>query len=121
MSMAPPLQSSKKIGDLQVLRGFAILLVLFEHAPLTQALLVRLPHPIASPGWLGVDLFFVISGYIITRTLARDRFEPIAFFVRRVFRLTPTLLVLLGLVGVLTLLTDGAWGNVGKAKWLPAP
>jgi peptidoglycan/LPS O-acetylase OafA/YrhL len=47
--------------------------------------------------WLGVEIFFVVSGYVIVNALARDRYEPLSFFVKRVFRLTPALLCFLAL------------------------
>ena len=118
-ALKPP---SQKIGDLQVLRGAAILLVLLEHAPLTRTIVGLLPHPIAFPGWLGVDLFFVVSGYVIARTLSRDRFEPIAFFVRRLFRLTPALLILVAMIGGLTLLLSGAnVAGLDRKQVVPEP
>ena len=43
-------------ADIQALRGLAILLVLLHHAKLD----------FIAAGYLGVDIFFVISGYLIT-------------------------------------------------------
>ena len=109
-----------KIGDLQLLRGVAIALVVATHLPLTHALAARLPAGVWHPGWLGVDLFFVVSGYVITRSLVRDRFEPLAFVVRRLFRLTPPLAVLVGLTVGLSL-TAERWAGPGlpAAGWVP--
>lgn len=44
-------------------------------------------------GWLGVDVFFVISGFVITRSLLSDQ-SLIRFYVRRALRLYPALIVM---------------------------
>ena len=74
-------------SDIQALRGLAVLLVIFQHA-----------KPGFLPaGYLGVDIFFVISGYLITGILAREharggiRFG--AFYFRRARRLLPAAMV----------------------------
>ncbi|MEQ1899392.1 MAG: acyltransferase family protein [Devosia sp.] len=75
--------------DIQVLRGFAVAVVLLFH------LGYRLP----AGGYLGVDIFFVISGYLITQIIARDgeagRFSLPQFYFRRAKRLLPAALVML--------------------------
>jgi len=50
-----------KRGDIQALRGFSVLSVLLYHLQVTSV----------KGGFLGVDIFFVISGYVITERLAR--------------------------------------------------
>ncbi len=52
------------------------------------------PFPDATPGgFVGVDVFFVISGFlitgIITRELEADRFSPVGFYNRRIRRHLP--------------------------------
>jgi hypothetical protein len=72
-----------------LLRALAILLVMLWHLPkpATPALLGALkPY-----GWIGVDLFFVLSGYLIgtqllTPLVRSERVNLRAFFVRRSFR-----------------------------------
>ncbi|HMJ78549.1 MAG TPA: acyltransferase family protein, partial [Iamia sp.] len=59
----------------------------------------------APGGYLGVDVFFVLSGYLITTLLLRERAGTGAidlrqFWIRRLRRLLPALLVLLAAVGV---------------------
>ena len=71
--------------DIQGLRAVAVLLVVFFHA--------GLPLP---GGFVGVDVFFVISGFVITGMLAREfersgRIKFREFYARRFKRLTPAL------------------------------
>jgi Acyltransferase family len=81
-----------------LLRALAILLVMLWHLPkpATPALLGALkPY-----GWIGVDLFFVLSGYLIgtqllTPLVRGERVNLRAFFVRRSFRILPAFLVVL--------------------------
>ena len=58
--------------------------------------------PIRSFGWMGVDLFFVLSGYLIGSQLLKGyarglNFSLRGFYVRRAFRILPAFLVILGL------------------------
>lgn len=71
-------------GDIQALRAIAVVLVVVFHA-----------WPAALPGgYVGVDVFFVISGYLITALLLREleasgRIDFAAFYARRIRRLLP--------------------------------
>lgn len=71
-------------------------------------------------GYLGVDVFFVLSGYLITSILYVEfetlgTIDLLGFYRRRVLRLFPALLVMCAVVGLYTLLvTDLNAGNVGK-------
>ena len=82
-------------GDIEGLRALAVVSVLINHA-----------FPNALPGgFVGVDIFFVISGYLIGRHLLQDiqenRFSILGFYAKRVRRIFPALaLVLIAVWGV---------------------
>jgi len=76
--------------DLQGLRAIAILLVVLQHAGV----------PLVPGGFIGVDVFFVLSGYLITGLLLREmertgRISLLRFYARRLKRLLPALAVML--------------------------
>lgn len=75
--------------DIDGLRAVAVVLVIGFHA-----------FPAALPGgFIGVDIFFVISGYLITQIivadLTRDRFSYSDFYLKRVLRIFPALILVL--------------------------
>jgi peptidoglycan/LPS O-acetylase OafA/YrhL len=76
--------------DIQGLRALAVLFVVLYHAKL----------PLFSGGYVGVDVFFVISGYLISGLLVREmertgRINFAAFYARRIRRLLPAAAVVL--------------------------
>ena len=83
-----------------ILRAVAILLVMLLHLP---AEATPLPLVGIRPyGWLGVDIFFVLSGFLIgTQLMAeaarRDSVDFKSFYLRRAFRILPAFLVVLAL------------------------
>ena len=78
-----------KIPQLDAVRGIAILLVLIHNGDSFPSLHLR---PISTYGWMGVDLFFVLSGFLITGTLL-DAKQSEAYFknfyARRCLRIWP--------------------------------
>ena len=99
--------SQKRIPSLDGLRGIAILLVLVNHLAgahyfLSQPVMARL----GDLGNLGVRLFFVISGFLITRLLlnefaATQRISLKAFYIRRMLRIFPAFYVFIMVATVL--------------------
>ena len=83
-------------ADIDGLRAVAVLLVVFDHL-----------HTRLSGGYVGVDVFFVISGYLIGAHILAEvgagHFSLVDFYERRVRRIFPALLVML------TVSTAAAW------------
>jgi peptidoglycan/LPS O-acetylase OafA/YrhL len=83
-----------RIMQLDGLRAFAVLAVFFSHALRSQLL------------WSGVDLFFILSGFLVTGILLERRGQNTLnrylayFYERRVRRILPPYLVLLGLTSI---------------------
>jgi peptidoglycan/LPS O-acetylase OafA/YrhL len=104
MSAAPEPLIRPVMPELDTLRGIAILGVLIYHglywnigltkfAPRAQAVLT-----FAGLGVLGVDLFFVLSGFLITGILLRSRSQQTyykRFYIRRALRIFPAYLLII--------------------------
>ena len=91
-------------ADIQGLRAVAVLLVVLYHAGV----------PGLTGGYVGVDVFFVISGFLITRLLLAERektghIDLVAFWGRRFRRLLPALFVTLAAVAGAARLWMPSW------------
>ncbi len=89
--------SRQRSHGLDALRSLAILLVMLFHG---QSFLPAVLQPVGRFGWMGVDLFFVLSGYLIAAQLLRQyaRTGTIgwrAFYSRRALRVFPAYAVVL--------------------------
>ncbi|MEN9730918.1 MAG: acyltransferase [Actinomycetota bacterium] len=109
--------------DIQGLRGFAIVLVVLLHAGVAGF----------QGGFVGVELFFVLSGYVVTESALRH--EPLAlkanltsFYQKRVLHLVPLATVvivatlfaaffLLGPAFNTDLIEDARWSSLFAANW----
>jgi peptidoglycan/LPS O-acetylase OafA/YrhL len=109
--------SSDRYRDIQVLRAIACMVVIVQHLDLTILLFAKLPVRATMPFYLGVELFFVISGFVVTRSLLARGAHAGAFLVRRAFRLTPAMLVLIGF-SLLALVLISALPDRSKAAEL---
>ncbi|WP_024357429.1 acyltransferase family protein [Leucobacter chironomi] len=101
----------KNRADIQALRGIAVLLVVVNHV-----WAMRLPG-----GYVGVDVFFVISGFLITAHLLGEitrsgRVSLPAFYARRARRLLPAALTvtLASLTASLIWLPADRWERIGR-------
>ena len=92
-------------NDIQGLRAIAVLLVLLYHASV----------PFVSGGFVGVDVFFVLSGYLITGLLVREleatgTIRLLDFYAKRARRLLPASFTVLGVVAAVLFIVP---------RWLP--
>lgn len=126
--LASTKKASSRIHDIEALRAVAILFVLINHLPALfpwgPTALQRI-HPYFG-FWDGVDLFFVISGFVIARELipkldasANSSHETawrmiIAFWIRRAWRILPSawLWILLTLISTVLFNKSHAFGDV---------
>lgn len=108
--------------DLEGIRGVGLLVILFSH-------LIEWPKG----GFVALDLFFVLSGYLITGLIIREHqrtgtIDLFAFYRRRTRRLAPAatvvvvVTVLVGflvfpLVRAVSILWDGVWAMLLVANW----
>jgi len=99
-----------RVPALDSIRGIAVVMVLLSHLWLVWPTWVFV-EDFTQGGFLGVDLFFVLSGFLITALLLDEqartgRVRLLAFYGRRALRLFPALWLLLGAHVVYSALTD---------------
>ena len=95
----PRFQNRERQPGLDLLRALAIIVVVIYHAALFG---FKLPGRVDRFGWIGVDLFFVLSGYLIggqlLASLARGRSINLGrFFARRALRIIPAYFAILAI------------------------
>ncbi len=120
---SPKEENAGRLAYLDGLRGVAILMVLLFHAYARWPDRLPFGHDLAvSPlaqGWAGVELFFIISGFVIFMTLERSH-SLADFAARRWRRLFPAMLAATVLIVVTApLLPDRPQGPIGAAGVLP--
>ena len=81
--------------DIDGLRAISVFAVIFYHANF-----LVYDYPIFRGGFIGVDIFFVISGYLITSLILRElilnnSFSILNFYLRRIRRIIPVLFVVI--------------------------
>lgn len=101
MRCVPSAPSKTHLPALDGVRGIAILVVLLHNLSIIEARETRLEKlwtVVVEAGWVGVQLFFVLSGFLITGILLDDRARPDrlkVFYLRRVVRIFPLYYVFL--------------------------
>lgn len=115
------------ISTFDSLRAVAVLMVLITHT----GILLHLPFPqavlneqwIIRWGHLGVNLFFVLSGFLITRILIADRGQPHAyrnFLIRRSLRIFPIYYLVILLLLILRPGAYLAWASIYATNYRDA-
>lgn len=123
----PVIDSSTRIPALDGLRGVAILLVLLCHAVFEY-------HPrsvffsdlivVGRLAWSGVDLFFVLSGFLIGGILLDVKDSPRyfkTFYARRAYRILPLYAIVVALFSLRFLTSRGSAGPLGNFSVSPIP
>jgi peptidoglycan/LPS O-acetylase OafA/YrhL len=138
MSSAEPTTrsiSGKRLDGIDLLRGLAIFFVLVEHVhirlalakvPYTKFLPAQLAHFLVGNGELGVQMFFAVSGFLIT-SISLRRWSPLSeirvrdFYTLRFARIAPLFLLLLAVLSGLHLahvsnyVVTARTGGLGRA------
>jgi exopolysaccharide production protein ExoZ len=81
-----------KVAAIQNLRGISVILTVFAHEPLATEPL----RALGLPGiyWMGVCVFYGISGYVIALTTENKGWDYLSsFYIRRLFRIMPVMLL----------------------------
>ncbi|HET7544018.1 MAG TPA: acyltransferase [Polyangiaceae bacterium] len=120
-----PIAPTAHLVELNILRGVAILLVLGVHSPGHRGESGRL-RPldglIHQFGWTGVDLFFVLSGFLIGRLLFAEvqrtqQLDIRRFLLRRMFKIWPGYYLFLLYVVVRMCFASGSLSEAARAWW----
>lgn len=104
-------RSSQRILPMEGLRGLAVILVFFVHYHAlfgsqlpSDSITFALSALLECIGHSGVDLFFVLSGYLIYSILMKGPLDHLKFIRRRVNRIYPTFLFVLGIYLALSMI-----------------
>jgi peptidoglycan/LPS O-acetylase OafA/YrhL len=124
LQQGEPPRESKRIPELDGLRGLAIFVVILCHyiadGPVgPRHSLAARAGEVLGLGTVGVDLFFILSGFLIGGILLNSRLSPRyyrTFYLRRFFRIIPIYYGWLILFG-LFMLAAKKWGVAGGAEF----
>jgi peptidoglycan/LPS O-acetylase OafA/YrhL len=113
---------SKRSNAIDMLRGIAVLLVIFHH--LERAIIPQddwfgWVGTLAGAGWIGVDLFFVLSGYLVSGLIFKEinehtDFDARRFLIRRGLKIYPGFYLMLLLSGPILFFANGSVPSFGQ-------
>ncbi|RYY70631.1 MAG: acyltransferase [Chitinophagaceae bacterium] len=115
--------AKKELNEVFLLRGVASLMVCLFHLTLGNEALFPPTHPleqIFSYGYLGVEVFFILSGYVICYSLpAGFNYSDLrSFFLKRLTRIEPPYLVSIVLVLLLNYMSSAVTGMTYQTNFL---
>ena len=118
----PAWLSRGRIPSLDGVRAIAILLVLYAHADIPGHSAFMLAAIKGRCGFLGVQLFFVLSGFLITALMLRERertggVSRAGFYMRRALRILPAYIAYLAVVAIMPPMADH---RLTRSDWLSA-
>lgn len=103
-----------RLLSLDVLRGIAVLLVIVRHSDAAWGTWMA---PLRRGGWVGVDLFFVLSGFLVSGLLFREfektgEIRPARFLIRRGWKIYPAFWLLIAVTPWITPFgSGGPWSR----------
>jgi exopolysaccharide production protein ExoZ len=105
-ALANRVASTQSLFSIQYLRGIAAMMVVYHHAhDRLRDVSEALPSTV---GEAGVDLFFVVSGFIMVVTTSRQPVGPGMFMLRRIARIVPTYWLYTTVLALFVVLVPGA-------------
>ena len=109
-----------RFGSLDGLRCLCILAVIWHHGPVWGGMAA--PPLLLTRGFLGVDFFFVLSGFLITTLLLREaahkgQFSLRDFYRRRILRIVPVYFFVVTAVSAYFILLKGQWDYAGLVPY----
>lgn len=106
---------NNQINNIQYLRGLAALMVVLSHSMThfysTQDLILR------KLGAFGVDIFFVISGFIMIYSTSTKNISPFTFMIRRIERVAPLYWIFTTLLILMVLIRPDTFSTVKLEIW----
>jgi peptidoglycan/LPS O-acetylase OafA/YrhL len=124
-----PRDGTTRLASLDVLRCAAVLLILFRHLYVCRENVNSVVHSVTETivcgSWIGVDLFLVLSGFLIGGLLfrevqARGTISFKRFFIRRGFKIYPAFWVLTAFGIAVELIHGGKFPLRVSLRWLPS-
>jgi peptidoglycan/LPS O-acetylase OafA/YrhL len=112
---ATALRDARVIENVQALRALAAMAVVLTHAAAIWPALGLENRGLFSYGRYGVDLFFVISGYIMALIASRRQASPAGFLVNRIVRIVPLYWLLTCAVFALSIATPSLLGSTSPS------